>query len=142
GAAFEFDIGEAHREASVLRIVAEQPAIEMLIHHRGGNREMQRWGSAIIQRLWIELSFDRWRVIDDLQTRPRRERAKVARVLRCWRMMQKFGGKSFHDPIHIVHAELAFIDEEPISWRFAFEERRGSFDSPNSPDKRSDEQRN
>src|SRR5207244_11563132 len=56
-------------------------------------------------------------------------------------MMQKFGGESFHDPIHIVHAKLAFIDEEPISWRFAFEERHGSFDSPNSPNKRSDQQR-
>src|SRR5437660_12582618 len=58
-----------------------------------------------------------------------------------WRMMQKFGGESFHDPIHIVHAKLAFIDQEPISWRFAFEERHGSFDFLNSPDKRSDQQR-
>src|SRR5437899_9096665 len=57
------------------------------------------------------------------------------------RMMQKFGGESFHNSIHVVHAKLAFIDEEPISWRFAFEERHGSFDSPNSPNERSDEQR-
>src|SRR4029077_17703235 len=57
------------------------------------------------------------------------------------RMMQKFGGESFHNSIHIVHAKLALIDQQPISWRFAFEERHGSFDSPNSPDKRSDEQR-
>src|SRR6059058_6422407 len=57
------------------------------------------------------------------------------------RMMQKFGGESFHNSIHIVHAKLALIDQEPISWRFAFEERHGSFDSPNSPNKRSDQQR-
>src|SRR5436305_10024916 len=57
------------------------------------------------------------------------------------RMMQKFGGESFHNSIHVVHAKLALIDQEPISWRFAFEERHGSFDSPNSPNKRSDQQR-
>ena len=55
-------------------------------------------------------------------------------------MMQKFGGESFHNSIHVVHAKLALIDQEPISWRFAFEERHGSFDSPNSPNKRSDQQ--
>src|SRR5436305_15218064 len=57
------------------------------------------------------------------------------------RMMQKFGGESFHNSIHVVHAKLALIDQEPISWRFAFEERHGSFDSPNSPYKRSYQQR-
>src|SRR5258708_6386147 len=57
------------------------------------------------------------------------------------RMMQKFGGESLHNSIHIVHAKLALIDQEPISWRFAFEERHGSFNSPNSPNKRSDQQR-
>src|SRR5947208_6426181 len=57
------------------------------------------------------------------------------------RMMQKFGGESFHNSIHVVHAKLALIDQEPISWWFAFEERHGSFDSPNSPNKRSDQQR-
>ena len=40
-----------------------------------------------------------------------------------------------------MHAKLALIDEEPISWRFAFEECDGSFDSPNSPNKRTDQQR-
>src|SRR5882757_10015243 len=73
--------------------------------------------------------------------RPRRERGKVARMLWRRRMMQKFGWESFHNSIHIVHAKLALIDEEPISWRCAFEERHGSFDSPNSPNKRSDQQR-
>src|SRR6267378_1274191 len=69
------------------------------------------------------------------------EPGKVARMLCRRRMMQKFGGKSFHDPIHIVNAKLAFLDEEPISWRFALEERHGSFDSQNSPNEGTNQQR-
>ena len=114
----------------------------MLVHHRGGNGEMQRRRSAVIQRLWVELSFDRRGVIDNLQMRAAREQAKVARMLRRWRMMQKLSGIAFYDPIDIVDAQLAFIDQEPIRWRFAFEKRDGSFDPPDSADERSDQQRN
>src|SRR5467141_58979 len=70
------------------------------------------------------------------------EWAKIARMLRRRRMMQKFRGKAFHDSIDIVHTKLALIDQEPIRWRFAFEQRHRSFYSPNSPDERSDQKRN
>src|SRR6266480_769549 len=69
------------------------------------------------------------------------EQAKVARMLRRRRMMQKFRGIAFHDSIDIVYTKLALIHEEPISWRFAFEKRHGPFDSPNPADERSDQQR-
>src|SRR5712672_501674 len=98
----------------------------MLVHHRGGDCEMQGRRSAVIQRLWVKLSFDRRRVIDNVQARATGEKAKIARMLRTWRMMQEFRGIASHDSIHIVHAQLAFIDQEPISWRFIFEERHGS----------------
>src|SRR6266567_5371245 len=62
-------------------------------------------------------------------------------MLRRRRMMQKFRGIAFHDSIDIVYTKLALIDEEPIGWRFTFEKRHGSFDSPNPPDERSDQQR-
>src|SRR5712675_1109255 len=113
----------------------------MLIHHRGGDREMQRWRSAIIQRFWVELSFNRRRVIDNAQTRPDCDWAKVAWVLRRRRMMQKLSRIAFYDSIDIVGAQLAFVDQEPIRWRFALEKGDCSFDSPNSPDERSDQQR-
>ncbi len=57
-------------------------------------------------------------------------------------MMQKFRRISFHNSIDIVHPQLALIDQETIGWRFAFEECDGAFDSPNSPDKRSDQECN
>src|SRR6267142_1483758 len=100
----------------------------MLVHHGSGNGEMERRCAAIAQWPRIQFRFNRWRVIDDLQMRPRCEPGKVARMLWRRRMMQKFGWESFHNSIHIVHAKLALIDEEPISWRCAFEERHGSFD--------------
>src|SRR4026208_343632 len=102
---FEFDVGQTHGEISVLRIVGEQPAIEMLIHHRGGNGEMQCWRTAIIQWLWVELSFDRWGGMNDLQMRAAREKAKVAWMLWRRRMMQKLGGIAFYDSIDIVDAQ-------------------------------------
>ncbi len=38
----QFDGCETHRKISVLRIISEEPAVEMLIHHRSRNCEMQR----------------------------------------------------------------------------------------------------
>src|SRR5438874_4151834 len=70
-----------------------------------------------------------------------RERTKVAWMLWRRRMMQELSGIAFYDSIDIVDAQLAFIDQEPTCWRFAFEKRDGSFDSPNSADKGSDQQR-
>src|SRR6266496_4634324 len=69
------------------------------------------------------------------------EHSKIARTLRRRRVMQKFGWIAFHDSIDIVHTKLTLIDQEPIGWRFAFEERDCSFDSPNPADERADQQR-
>src|SRR4029077_5490035 len=94
------------------------------------------------QRLWVELCFDRRGVINNPQMRAARDQAKVAWMLWRRRMMQKLSGIAFYDPIDIVDAQLAFIDQEAIRWRFAFEKRNGSFNSPNSADEGSDQQRN
>ncbi len=69
------------------------------------------------------------------------EKAKIARMLRRWRMMQEFSRITFHDSIDIVHTKLALIDQKPIGWRFAFKKRDCSFDSPNPADERADQQR-
>src|SRR5437773_11421768 len=58
------------------------------------------------------------------------------------RMVQKFRGISFHDSIDIVDSQLTLIDQETICWSLTFEERHGSFVSPNSADERADQQRN
>src|SRR5438552_18511305 len=72
--------------------------------------------------------------------RPAGQQAKVAWVLRRWRVMQEFRGIAFYDSINVVHAKLTLIDQKAIRWRFAFEERDCSFDSPNSADERADQQ--
>src|SRR5438045_2522440 len=69
------------------------------------------------------------------------EQPKVAWLLWCRRMMQKLRGIAFYDPVDIVDSQLALINQEPTCWRFAFEKCDGSFDSPNSADKGSDQQR-
>src|SRR5437879_12627037 len=69
------------------------------------------------------------------------EAAKIARVLWRRRMMQKFRGITFNDSIDVVHTKLALIDQKPIGWGFAFEERDRSFDSQNSADERANQQR-
>jgi len=102
---------------------------------------MQRWRSAVVHWLWVELCFDRRGVVNNSQMRAARERAKVAWVLCRRRMMQKLGGIAFYDSIDIVDAQLAFVDQEPICRWFAFEKRDCSFDSPNSADEGSDQQR-
>ena len=114
GAALQLDVCETHREISVLRIISEQPAIEMLVHHRGRNCEMQRRPARQLSELRslygvrIQLPLDRRRVIDNLQMRAAGEQSKVARMLWRWRMMQEFSRITFHDSINIVHAKLAF----------------------------------
>src|SRR5260370_15653416 len=110
----------------------------MLIHHRGRNCEMQRRRATVAHGLWIQLSLDRRRVIDNLQMCTAGELPKIAWTLRRRRMMQEFRGIAFHDSINIVHAQLALVNKEPIRWRFAFEERDCSFDSPNPADERTD----
>src|SRR5437870_12928526 len=73
--------------------------------------------------------------------RPAGQQAKVAWVLRRWRVMQEFRGIAFYDSINVVHAKLTLIDQKAVRWRFAFEERDCSFDSPNPADERADQQR-
>src|SRR5262245_28429194 len=80
-AAFEFDVGQTHGEITVLRIIGEQPAIEMLIHHRRGNSEMQRRRSAVNQGLRVKLCFDCWCVSNNSQMCAACEQAQVARML-------------------------------------------------------------
>jgi len=114
----------------------------MLVHHRGGDCEMQGRRSAVNSAALVKLSFDRRRVIDNTQTRATGERAKIARMLRRRRMIAKTRrGNPFTIPSTSWTRSWAFIDKEPISWRLAFEKRHGSFDSPNSPNERSGEQR-
>ena len=72
--------------------------------------------------------------------RPAGQQAKVAWVLRRWRVMQEFRGIAFYDSINVVHAKLTLIDQKAVRWRFAFEERDCSFDSPNPADERADQQ--
>src|SRR5438067_1382876 len=82
-----------------------------------------------------EICFDCWSVINDLQMPSACEQPKVAWLLWCRGMMQKLRGIAFYDPVDIVDSQLALINQEPTCWRFAFEKRDGSFDSPNSADK-------
>ena len=126
----------------MLRVVNQQPAFEMLVHHGGRNCEMQRRGAAISNWFRIQFSFNRRRVIDDLQTCARREGAKIARTLRRRRMMQKFRGKSFDDSINVMHAKLMFIDHQAVGGGLAFEKRDASFNPRNSADQRAGQQRN
>src|SRR5580693_1672634 len=110
----------------------------MLVHHCGGDGEMQCRCSAVTQWPWVELCFDCWGVINNPQMRAAREQSKIAWMLSRRRMMQEFRGIAFYDSVDIVDAQLAFIHQEPTCWRFAFEKRDCSFDSPNSADKGSD----
>src|SRR5207247_10347624 len=67
------------------------------------------------------------------------EQAKVARMLRRPRMMQKFRGITFHNSIDVMHTKLTLINKEPICRRVAFEKGDSSFDSPNPADERPDQ---
>src|SRR5438093_6992702 len=69
------------------------------------------------------------------------EQAKVARMLRRRRMMQKFRGITFHNSIDVMHTKLTLINKEPICRRVAFEKCDSSFDSPNPADERPDQYR-
>src|SRR5206468_9858172 len=113
----------------------------MLVHHRCGYGEVHCRRAALAHWLWIQLAFNRQCVIDNLQTRSAGEQAKVARMLRRRRMMQKFRGITFHNSIDVMHTKLTLINKEPICRRFAFEKRDSSFDSPNPADERPDQQR-
>src|SRR5207245_11330251 len=101
----------------------------MLVHHRGDNGEMQRRHSAVIQRLWIKLCFDRWGVINDPQMRAACEQTKVAWMLWRRRLMQKLRWIAFYASIDVVGTHLAFIDPQRPCWRRAFEQGAGCFGS-------------
>ena len=101
-------------------MVRQQPAFELLAHHRGGDFEMKRGQTAVVDRLWTELCFDGRGVIDDAQARPRRERPKVPRFLRRRRVMNELRGVTFDDSIRIMDAQLALIHQQSIRRWVAF----------------------
>jgi len=57
-AVLQFDVGQSHREISVLGVIGQQPTFQLLPHHRGFDREMERWCSARIQRPRIQFGID------------------------------------------------------------------------------------
>ena len=125
----------------MLRIVGKKPAFEALVHHGGRNCKMQRGRTAVSKRFRIQLPFNGCRVIDDLQARAGGELAEIAWMLWRWGMMQKFRGICFYDSVNVMDTQLALIGKQPIGGRLAFEKSDGSFDSPNSANERSDQQR-
>src|SRR6266404_166758 len=124
----------------MLRIVGQQPAFEMLVHQCGRDRKMQRGRATISERPWVQLSFDRGRVIDDAQACTACEHAKVFRMIRIRWMMLKFRSVTFDDAVGVMDAELMLIDKEPIGWRLAFEKCDCAFRSPNPANERTGEQ--
>src|SRR5438132_12944525 len=122
----------------MLWLVSEQPAIEMLVHHRGCDFEMQRWRAALAYRLRIEFPLNCRRVIDNLQMCSAGQRSEVPWTLRRRRMMQELRRVAFHDSINIVNAKLALVNKEPTCRRLTFEQRDRSFDSTNPAVKRPD----
>ena len=97
---------------------------------------MQRGRAATAERSWVQLPFNRGRVIDNAQARATCERAKCFRMIRMRRMMQKFRGVTFDDSVGIMDAELMLIDKQPVSWQLAFQKRDRAFRSPNPTNER------
>ena len=98
-------------------MIRKQPAFELLAHHRGGDFEMERRQTAIVDRLWMEFCFDGRGVVDDAQARARCERPKIPRFLWRRRMMNELRGVTFDDSIRIVDAQLALIHQQSIRRR-------------------------
>src|SRR4029077_12401500 len=92
-------------------------------------------------RPWIQFTLNGRRIINHAQPRAACQRSKIARMLRCRWMMQKFSGKSFHHSIDILHSQLMFVDKQPIRWRLTFKNCKGALNSPNPPDERAGQQR-
>ena len=98
--------------------------------------------TAIVALLRIQFSFNGRSVVDNAQARATREQAEVARMLRSWRMMQKFGGVTFADAVGVADAELMLIDEETVRWGLALKKSNRAFGSPNPANKRAGQQGN
>src|SRR5207302_2520000 len=94
---------------------------------------MRRRRAAVFERPRIEFAFDCGSVIDDLQTRAACELAEISWMLRIGRMMQKFRGITFDDPVKIMDAKLMLIDQQSVRRRFALEERDCAFDAKDPP---------
>src|SRR5206468_6296772 len=125
----------------MLRIVGKKTAFEALVHHGGRNCKMQRGRTAVSVRFRIQLPFNGCRVFECLQARAGGELAEIAWMLWRWGMMQKFRGICFYDSVNVMDTQLALISKQPIGGRLAAEESDGSFDSPNSANERSYQQR-
>ena len=76
GAALQLDVRQAHVEGAVLRIVRQEPALELLAHHRGRDGEMHRGRAAFRERLWIQFAINGRRIIDDAEPRAAGEHAE------------------------------------------------------------------
>src|SRR6266536_3369814 len=112
----------------------------MLVHQCSRDREMERGRAANGERSWVQLPFNRGRVIDDAEARATGEHAKFFRMIRIRRMMQKLCGVTFDDAVGVMDAELMLIYKQPVGWRLAFEKSDGAFRSPNPADERTGEQ--
>jgi len=99
----------------MLRIVGKQPAFEALVHHGGRNCKMQRGRTAVSERFRIQLPFNGFCVIDDLQARAGGESAEIAADAVAWRMMQKFRGYPFTD-FRQHRGRAAGADRQATDW--------------------------
>ena len=102
---------------------------------------MRRRRAAVFERPRIEFAFDCGSVIDDLQTRAACELAEISWMLRIRRMVQKFRGITFDDPVEIMDAKLMLIDQQSVRRRFALEERDCAFDAKDPADERPNQKR-
>ena len=137
---FEIDVRQSHSKSSVLGMIGQKPAIEALIHHRGGDSDVNSRQPALSQRLRMQLRVDGWRMPHDLKVRAAREQAEIAWPIRSGRPVHKIRGVSANS-IEIEHAQLAFLRQQPIRRRLTLEQRHRPFDPKLPSDKRADEQR-
>ena len=126
----------------VVIVIRQEPALQLLSHHRGRDREMQRRYAVAFQRLWVQLSLHRGRVLQNAEPRAGRERSQIPRTLSGRRPVNELRRITFDDPIRVAHAQLMLIHEQPVRRRLALEERERAFHAPETSDERSEEQRN
>jgi hypothetical protein len=67
--AFQFDVGQAHGEFSILGVISEQPTFQLLPHHRSFDREMERGRSARIQRPRLQFGINCLGIINHAEPR-------------------------------------------------------------------------
>ena len=55
--------------------------------------------------------------------------------------MEELRPKSFDEAVGIMHTQLMFVDQQAIRRRLSFEKCEGTFNSPNTTDKRASQER-